>query len=769
MHLDFSKSTTLMKKGTIFNLCCILLSLVPVIRLILLIQNTCSNVVCVDFMHSMTFINRALAGAFDYKLIFQDSTMFGHPQLVPLIFQLFFAKLFSLDALIELYSCVFFLYVSTLIAFNSMATQSTKWRFLLLPILSGIQFSLCLSSEFFYPYTFVGDTLARFCISLGIWSIVKFKNNNGSAMLMLCCGILCASCAASYAVAIWIVFVLLVLAMRRLGKSHVICILLGIPISLLPIIALSLEKGTRIDPGATSAAGFARFCATTGMAFLNNTASQVEVTSKTVLLGLVLLTALVVLSAYIIARKKLDGQVYSSWSFALFGLLNLVCTAFGRLNISPWYCTFSIHIITGIAALTFITLFEVASKNKDKFVTLGTTAFFLFCLALYISSNRTYADKDWFRAYHAPVAASSLRNYMWAPTYAHYQLFGSKLGNIERFWKYGNELSLHKLSCFSAHQTWSMQGDFILPIVQFNNKHLGESVRWILEEDLNSHPSFTEPEHFSLVLPPNSTVDWYIALPSNLKDAYLKFDHKSFNNNLDRNLNLKFISLGRNDLIKSIDLNSKKEFQSMCYSLESLKGKEIKLTFENSSSKDTLLLRYPRVETNLVGPKLLTKSPEKPTPCNLDSAIDEFGILTNVLRLDEDWKKTWTLRNCQNSESKNEFPFWGNNAQASLTYNKLLDIDTNKWNEFFFNFHENATSAPRFVLCQFILNTGKIKTGIVTLVADGKSHRYAYELKLLQLAAGEKINFIQLLPQWESSKPNRAFNISNIGFGYRAY
>ncbi|MBK9774092.1 MAG: hypothetical protein IPP57_25285 [Candidatus Obscuribacter sp.] len=150
--------------------------------------------------------------------------------------------------------------------------------------------------------------------------------------------------------------------------------------------------------------------------------------------------------------------------------------------------------------MTFITLFEVASKNRDKFVTLGTTAFFLFCLALYISSNRTYADKDWFRAYHAPVAASSLRNYMWAPTYAHYQLFGSKLRN-RTVWKH-EELSLHKLSCFSAQQTWSMQGDFILPIVQFNKKDLGESVRCILEEDLNSHPSFMEPEHFSLVIPP---------------------------------------------------------------------------------------------------------------------------------------------------------------------------------------------------------------------------------------------------------------------------
>ncbi|MBK7749487.1 MAG: hypothetical protein IPI39_19790 [Candidatus Obscuribacter sp.] len=122
--------------------------------------------------------------------------------------------------------------------------------------------------------------------------------------------------------------------------------------------------------------------------------------------------------------------------------------------------------------------------------------------------------------------------------------------------------------------------------------------------------------------------------------------------------------------IKSIDLKSKKEFQSMCYSLESLKGKEIKLTFENSSSKDTLLLRYPRVETNLVRPKLLTKSPEKPTPCNLDSAMDEFGILTNVLRLDEDWKKSWTLGNCQNSGRRMNFPF-GEQCSSELDLQQI--------------------------------------------------------------------------------------------------
>lgn len=758
-----------MKKQSLFNWVCILLSLIPALRLIWLIQYNCSNVVCVDFMHSTLFLNRALSGQFDFKLVFQDSTMHGHPQLVPLTIQLISAKLCHLNALVESYACVVLFYVATYFAFECLAPVNNKLRFAFLPLLSFLEFSLCQSSEFFYCYIFVADTLTRLCIGIGLWSITRIRNNTFAAVLMMVCGILCGASAASYAVAIWAIFGLVLLAMKRLQKPFLICAALGFPISIMPVVLISLGGASRVDPGAIGPDGVARFFATAGMAFLNKTAMQVEVSPLAVSLGVFFIVVLLGLSVFIALRRRYSGEFYCGLAFALFGLLNLLCTSFGRTYICPWYCAFSVFILIGICSISFNILTSRDSESSERLVKVCAGAILAFCATFYVITNRTYADKDWFRAYHSPAAESCLRNYLWAPTYAHYQLLGSKLANIDRYWKYGRDLSLHRLSCFASRQTWSLQGDFILPTVQFVNGNLHKSVCWILDRNLRSKPSFGDPEHFVLAVPAKDSVVWYLNFPSNVKNANLIFDYAAVDIGKSACLNLKVIgSEGKALRAKTLTVDrSWRSFEDDC---KEFAGQRVKLTFENSSNEDSvILLRYPRMEADLQFTSSVEQGSEVPTPANLDKEPDKFGIVEEDFGLDNNWQKSWTLTNVKRVGGTTVNSFLSSDNQACLTYKKLLDIDTNRLNEFYFEFAEGVTTTPRFVLCQFVLNNGKLKDGIVTLMSDGKSHRYAYELKLLQLAADERVSFVQVLPHWSFSDASRQFDIGRIGFTRRVY
>ena len=757
-------------KIRVFNISCLLLSLLPVLRIFLLINSTCSNVVCVDFLHATTFLNRALSGECDLQLLLRDSAMQGHPQLLPLTFHLGCAKFFALNVFTESYICMFLLCLATLLSFEALAEDKGKYRFALLPILSAIQFSFCLSSEFFYCYSLVTDSLSRVFICLGIWAIAKVRNSKAAAALVFLSGLLCATCCASYSVSVWAILGLLLFFLKRISKAFVLCFAVGFPISILPIVSLSLGGGSRVDPGSVGFEGVSRFFASAGMSLLNNTASQVDISLATVALGAILILFLAALGAYIAICRNVPNCVFCASSMAIFGILNLLCTSFARNNISPWYCTFSVFILTGICSLAFFVLTTESVKFRKVPARVGACGVLLFWFVFYLLTNRSYSDKDWFRAFHSPAAESSLRNYLWAPTYAHYQLFGSKLGNIERYWRYGKDLSLNRLSCFSSKQTWSMQGDFILPVVQFVNQNGADSIRWILDKKLHSRPSFSDPEHLSLSLPSGSSVVWYLSLPTNTKSAELVFDYAFSDVRPNSALTVRVMDAQAVERGPLALLKSKVDWHSFACPLQSMAGRRFKLIFENTGNgSGSVILRYPRILTEFQFENRAASTNVEPAPCNVDATLDYFGAVQKNMSLDGDFQNTWSPTGLR-ALGKSAAGLWiASDAQSCFTYRKLLNVNVNEWNEFYFDFAESKCSRPRFVLCQFILNTGKLKTGIVTLMADGNAHRYSYELKLLQLEPNERISFVQILPEWESSVPTAPFRIGRIGFARREF
>lgn len=766
MTLNVSSKTD----SRVFILICLLISLTPVIRLAFLIDFTCSNVITTDFIYSTNFLNLGLSDKPDPILMFKNSSMMGHPQLAPLFFQLLNAKFFSLNAFCNYYLCICLMYVSTLLAFDCLTPRRNQWSYTLLPLLSLLQFSLCLSSEFFYSFSLVCDTLTRLSLALGIWAIARVHNNLVAAILMFVSGCICSTCGASFVVACWSTFGLLLLALRRIERPFLISYLLGLCISALPILLISIEGKFRVDPGAAGLAIIPRFIASVGMAFLNDTAVNVEVGWKSISMGMLGLIFLLTLSAYFIRKKNIPRFVYCCWAFALFGLLNLCCTAAGRVYISAWYCTYSVFIWSSICALAF----GVLNLQKEIYPILAkgfASVILLLCLIFYMLTNRSYADKDYFRMFHSPSAESCLRNYKWAPTYAYYQLFGSKMGSLAAYLKFGNEVSLHRLSCFAARQTWSLQGDFILPVVQFVNHNPAHYAHWITERKLKSHPGYSDPEHLTLAVPTTSKVIWTLNFPSAVKQANLHFDLAAASRTHDTSLLIKILGKDEAPLCSPVKLNANSSWHSYSIPFDSRNSAQTTIVLECTNSRneaeEQVLLKYPTVNCKFDSWQSASAPVHTLHPSNVDNAPDDFGSIVSTQLLDTDWQNSWTLNDIQLTDTGEFSNFVGSNAQARLTYKRTLDIDPSNWTEFFIEFSESVNAKPRLCLCQFFLNNGKMKNGIIPILADEKMHRYCYELKLLQLDPGERITFMQILPVYESSLANSSFSLGKLGFARR--
>ncbi len=749
----------------LINVACALVALLPVLRLSHLIDSTCCNVVSIDFSKAMVFINSGLAG--DYAPLLLAPSMSGHPQLVPLWIQFFFARVFELNAFSE-YSCfTVMLCAAVLLIFDCLRTDEHKWSWVLLPIISFLQFSLCLSSEFFYCYSFMLDAVSRLSLALGLWSVFRVKSGWLAGILLFLAGFVCSSCMASFVIAYYLAVGLVIAALRRFEKPLLISYFLGAGVSALPVILVQAQGTFRADPGAAGTSSFLKFFATVGMAFLNDTASSVNVNFYSISLGVVGLCFLLGLSAYQFKISNIAKNVYCCWAIALFGLFNICCTSIGRVYISPWYCTFSIFVWTSICALALHSYF--LRSGRYKFVAaFFAAAVLLFCLVFYVQTNRSYADKDFFRLFHSPCAESCLRNYRVAPTYCYYQLFGTKMGSMETYLKFGNDLSLYRLSCFSGEQIWSIQGDFILPVVQFFNFNSKRAVSWITGKKLQSKPFYNEPEHLTLAIPCKSKVVWQLNFPDEVNSINLLLDVAGQSALRDQKLVVKMVAQDGTPICSPKAIETVSDFKFSSIKIDTLGQKSIKLVFESVGGDDSglVFLKYPRVRCVFA----FTSPKSAPiminTPSNLDNLPDLYGAISDVKMLAKD-SRSWQLVDLDCADQSNFTEFRSRNGQARITYKRPLEIDPNYWSELFFEFYGDEKVKPRFVLCQFFFSNGKLKNAVIPIMPDSKSHRYRYELKLLQASLDERISFIQIMPAYESFDVESSFKLSNIGFARR--
>lgn len=755
---------------------CALLSLIPVMRVVSIVSSTCSNVLYFDFVHSIGVINSALSNRLSYSTFLQDFSLGGHPQVAPLMFHIMNARLFGLNALWEGYFCVALMCISTLITFVLFVPKSgSSWRFALLPILSLIQFSLCLSSEFFYPYVFANDAINRLAFGLGILAIARIKNPFIAGCVVMVCGLISATCAAGFVVSCWVSFIFAAICLRRFERSFWGCVLSGWILSFVPMLMVQLSGTSRFDPGTSALAPIGRFLTAISLALMNDTASEILVTIVTIACGLLGLFFVGALTVGAFARRVSTVNIVCCLSYALFGLLNLLAVSVARQYLRPWYCSFSVFFWEAVVSLAFILLlkgkFSKAPRVPSWPTVLSVSAIGFFA-CFYFLTNRTYADKDWFRNLHSPAAESNLRSFLWAPTYA-----ASSYDSLAEYWKFGREVSLHNLSCFDSHQVWLMQGDFGLPTVITGKTFGDQSVHWLRGRKSSTRAEYTVPEHLFLSLPGGTYVNWVLNLPNSLKAATAMLDVcTSDNEPTERKLVVRILDRNGQLLSGPLELRAQRNSKLYKVPLSAFRGKEIIILIENltlgQSGSKPILVNCPKVDCRFEKANLEREIKNSlVNPCNVDNSTDQFGTVSEIKCLSRDFCNDWDKSNLRLEQLNIDGTagFVALNDQAHLINKKPIDIKPSEWHDFFFEAASPVGLRHGFFFCEFILNSGRVKRAIIPVLPDGLKHKYTYQLKVIEAFDGEIINFVQIYPIYSEGQKPHSVRIGRVGFLKRDY
>ncbi|MBK9281070.1 MAG: hypothetical protein IPM93_23165 [Candidatus Obscuribacter sp.] len=759
-----------------FQIFCVLLSIVPVIRLVSIISNTCSNVVFFDFVHVMPVINAGLSNELSLSTVLQDFSLGGHPQIASLIFHILTAKLLGLNALVEEYLCVFIMYLSTVVTFFLfIPKKGSSWRFLLLPILSFIQFSLCLSSEFFNQYSFANDAINRLVFSIGILCILRIERPSLAGIILMVCGTISSTCAAGFVVSTWVCFIFVAICLKRFEKLFLGCVMAGWLLSFIPMLVVQLGGTSRFDPGSNALAPVGRFLTSISLALMNNTSTDIPVTAISIIgggLGLLIVVLLTVGSFY---WRIFPPNIACCLSYALFGLMNLLAVSVARQYLRPWYCSFSVFFWEAIVSLSFVLLLSAKGTKAKRYsiwpaiVSISAIGFFSY---FYLATNRSYADKDWFRSLHSPSAESNLRSFLWAPTYA-----ASSFDNLIEYWQFGRNVSLHNLSCFNLHQVWLMQGDFSLPTVVTGRRYGTEGVHWLRRKGSSSPTEYTVPEHLTVSVPSGAYFSWLLDFPKGLKSATALLDVCSKESAVaGRKLVIRILS--ENNQVLSGPISIVPTTQSRLYRLPltQFAGRSIKFLVDNPTPiemrQSPILITVPRVDCRFEEDYFsLEAKNSRPIPCNVDSASDQFGVVSKIRQLKFDFNKDWSAVGFSpdNPVSRADSIFCADNDRAHITSQKRLNISPADWHEFFFEAALPENSRHGFFLCEFILNSGRVKRAIIPVIPDGKMHKYTFQLKLIESVGGESIDFFQLYPFYAEGQQFRTVRLGSLGFLQRDY
>jgi len=763
-------------RASLIKALCVSLSVVPMIRIATIIESSCSNVLYFDFIHLMWLINAVLSNKYDYARSLIDFSLGGHPQIAPLVFHILQARLFGLSALVEQYLCLILVYLSVLITFCLLVPRTTNtWRFALLPILSMAQFSLCLSSEFFYPYILASDAVNRLAFCIGVWSIISIKRPIVRGIVAGFCGLISSTCAAAFAVSCWVSFIFVAIWVRRFERVFLGLIGSGWLLSLVPVLLVHLGGDSRFSPSSNSFAPAGRFLTAICIALMNNTASEIPVTTMSTLGGLLGLLLLLSLTISLKTTSSRGTNLACCLSYALFGLLNLLAVSIARQYLRPWFCSFSVFFWQAIVGLSFALLFAPRAQGcqrRASWRTLLSIASLGLLFFFYVSTNRTYADKDWFRSLHTPAAESNLRAFLWAPTYA-----ASTFDSLKEYWKFGREVSLHNLSCFNLHQVWLMQGDFSFPTVVTGRRYGTEGVQWLRRKGSSSPTEYTVPEHLTLSVPSGAYFSWLLDFPKGLKSATALLDVCSKESAVEgRKLVIRILS--ENNQVLSGPISIVPTTQSRLYRLPltQFAGRAIKFLVDNPTPiemrQSPILITVPRVDCRFDEDYFsLEAKNSRPIPCNVDSASDQFGVVRKIRQLNIDFHKDWSAVGFSpDSPGGNaESIFSADNDQAHIASQKGLNIGPADWHEFFFEAALPENSRHGFFLCEFILNSGRVKKAIIPVIPDGKMHRYTFQLKLIESIAGESIDFFQLYPFYAEGHQHRTVRLGSLGFLQRDY
>ena len=479
----------------------ILLALLPPARMAWIVFTFGENNLSNDYVARAPVIAALLEGRYDFSRLFRDTYIGGgHSWLGLLPFYWFDARFFAWDLRAELGIGLLLAALKTMLVWRvAAAFVPPRFRWVLLPVLSALAFSVSQVSTFTFGESVLQMQLAQIAVAAGALSVAFLAGRPGLRAAGVAAAGLLASWSWGGGVLAWPVLATALFASgeRRTLRWLVLpcAAALGVAQYVWYLVVAPLPSVAR--PGLSRPW---RVFDLLGRPFANGTAFDFGPKPASIVFGAagLLLAAAAVVAARGALRERTGALVVVGWS-----LLLALQIAYFRVEAAPWYAAPMTAFWLGLAVLLAAAPRPIAAAG---FATIA---------AGLLWSNRTWEDKAFYLASRSPASAACLRDWRTAPPTCHDRIFQWGTGDAGEFGSLAEPLERHHLSVFAPRRTYLLQGDAAVGRVGLEPAN----DRGFFSRDGRTPGDAGDFRRLDLVLLPGATVTWRVDLPRDLTRA----------------------------------------------------------------------------------------------------------------------------------------------------------------------------------------------------------------------------------------------------------
>jgi hypothetical protein len=761
--------------------------LIAVVRVCHLILTVGGNNISNDYIGVTPFIDKAFSGQINLSNIFSNLNVGQHVVAVPIAFHYLSAALFDWNARAELLVGVALNFIRAVLIWDVLAgNYSRRWSAFLFGAVLALVFSMTQASIHFFGQACYPVSLTTFGFTLALWGIYRFRNDWRGPVLMLIGGISAALSMGNVPPCWFALLVGLVLFGYGIKRWPVYLVwTVGLAASLAPY-AHFLYGHTNALSAKEHSNYWLFIINLLGRPFSNEVGMQVGRLPMAEYIGTAGLIMFAVALVANLRFKRLTPAMKVSLVLCAYGLASAIMLSGVRVFVTPWYGAFAIYFWIGLIGMFLAALRapseNVASSNARELLASRTTAaksdriwqiVSIVCLCTipiaYCLSNRSWKDKHVYLFTRSPASESALRNFRSGPSYLESLLFQWGDGRPENVTTVALPLETYQLSAFSPEQSWSLQGDFILPGVRVFNRPGVSNVRFIEDKSVNHPVPWSHYERANLYVHSPNMVSWTFALPKDLVSARLQtaftigFAGKKNRTAITdgaRGQVFASINDGKKQLLQETQIPKPGQWLPIDVDLSKLAGKTVTLILTSDGGKDKLddfsIFQYPHIDVKLrrrsqeENKAIADRKIERQTwvPVNTDlhpgfrEKFDKIMALPGLS--DPKWQAMpfaistpFDVR-CDDKDSRHVFP------ARSLSLPQPIPLAD--YSHLLFSMKAPAKMSWRSLKVGLILDNGKQHSFSVPLVSGEESHLFSYDLKLCEIASGSRLKSMVLYP-----------------------
>lgn len=738
-----------------------LLAIFPISFIALSLYRVGANNISNDNLLILPLVDEILSGSYQWSHFFRDVYFNDHFQLFSILTQVFVAKFFSFNVYVILWVGLLLAVVKLIYLYLAITIYSgARWRYLWLVALSFLVFSPSQFPTFESDWNTIMVGLTQAGAAIGLWGLVRFCPNRKGLWIMAVGGIF-ASFSSGMGPLAWPGFlVAMILLNYRKFTDYLIWILSAL-VGTFPYLyfrVLSPVVRPYDNPKTLHALKDHRLLLEAlGWPFKQGMNAELSYLTGWVGVGFL---AIALLIAFFRRRNaKTLEAIAAPIMLVIWGLVTALVVSIFRGSLTPWYAAFFMPYWIGLFGFAYV-FYSDKSKRGRVFSNAWILSLFLFITFLYVGSVASLNENRFFIKQRSPVAASCLRAFESAPTYCAEKLFSWDLHHYEEYLEYAKLLKRNRLSVFSDRQVWTLQGDYVLGAVKVVESPGLPKAFW--SPDLSNRSStFFAPEHLNLFLHSPNFLEWEMTLPSDLEyaDLYTAFAFNQsapFSGDPDGatfSISARLKDGSSVTLVSQYIPPQQREWVPVKVSLASFAGKSIVLKIGSDGldniTHDWAMYRYPYLEIKSSGTPNGGESAWKAVAENTDLSSRYPGPLAGDFHFPA-IAEHWILHGAEITDDGESTKFRVTGEDPWIEYKDPLGMELGKFSRFFVKISADGELVPRYVQVYYKLN-GKSSfeekySFKVPLLQDQGMHEYSYDLKLLELGAGDVLTGIRIDP-----------------------